>query len=446
MTRFYRMFNWRRIRFWGIALLLLSNFSGAVAGDWYRGNLHTHSLWSDGNVFPEEAVTWYRDHGYQFLCLSDHNSLQDNPDNWLEIGSKKLGRPQADRYLSKFSAGAVSKKTGDKEYLRLKTVWELKKEFEKPGSFLMIPGHELNRVINGSQVHMNAINVHHTIPFRYGTTPVETFQRNEDAVAASGEEQNMPVIFVLNHPTWSYYDIYPEVLINMPQLRFYELCNADGGPSFPSHPSWYSAEKFWDIVNAFRVEDGFKPVYGMASDDTHNYTDPGGGSPPGEGWICVKAEKLTTESLIQSMYNGDFYSSTGVELETVEFDGEKGTLFVKIHPEEGIQYEIRFITTKAGFDRSTVPFDDPAVDKKPARQGIRYSDAIGKKVKSAVSTEASYTLEPDDLYVRAAVTSSKKTSRKVSNEPAYETAWTQPYGWKLWQTRNPEQARLAPKK
>jgi len=446
MISYYQMFKSFRVSLPGIAMLLLTSFSGAFAGEWYRGNLHTHSLWSDGNVFPEEAVAWYRDHGYQFLCLSDHNSLQDNPDNWLEIGSKKLSRATADRYLSGYSAGAVSKKTGDKEYLRLKTVWELKKEFEKPGSFLMIPGHELNRLINGSQVHMNAINVHSTIPFRYGSTPGATFQRNGDAVAAAGEEQNTPVLFILNHPTWSYYDISPEVLINMPQLRFYELCNADGGPVFPSHPLWYSAEKFWDIVNAFRIEDGFKPVYGMASDDTHNYTDPGGGSPPGEGWICVNAEELTTESLIQSMYKGDFYSSTGVELENVEFDIAKGTLFVKIHAQAGIQYEIRFITTKAGFDRSTVSFDDPAADKKPARQGIRYSDSIGKRVKSIASTEASYTLEPDDLYVRATVTSSRKTSRKVNNEPENETAWTQPYGWKLWQARNPEKARLTPKK
>jgi hypothetical protein len=42
---------------------------------WWRGNLHTHTLWSDGDGFPEVVAQWYRDAGYNFLSLSDHNVL-----------------------------------------------------------------------------------------------------------------------------------------------------------------------------------------------------------------------------------------------------------------------------------------------------------------------------------------------------------------------------------
>src|SRR5262245_29216773 len=35
---------------------------------WFRGNLHTHSFWSDGNDYPEMIVDWYARHGYQFLA------------------------------------------------------------------------------------------------------------------------------------------------------------------------------------------------------------------------------------------------------------------------------------------------------------------------------------------------------------------------------------------
>lgn len=28
---------------------------------WWKGNLHTHSLWSDGDDFPEMIACWYRD-------------------------------------------------------------------------------------------------------------------------------------------------------------------------------------------------------------------------------------------------------------------------------------------------------------------------------------------------------------------------------------------------
>jgi len=429
-----------------VGLLALSLCFCAEAGNWYRGNLHAHSLWSDGNAFPEDAVAWYRDNGYQFLCLSDHQAVQIDPSAWVEIGSKKLGRVQADRYISSHPASAEVRKEGGKEFLRLKTVWELKKMFDQPEAFLMIPGHELNRVIGGLQVHMNAINVNNTIPYRYGNTPAETFQRIEDAVRAWGAEQEVPTLFMLNHPTWPYFDILPEVLIGLPQIRFFEMCNADGGPSFPANPLWYSAEKFWDIVNAFRIEDGFDPVFGTATDDTHNYTDLKGSARPGEGWVCVRAARLEPDALVQAMYRGDFYASTGVVLTDVTFDADKGVLKVKVQADEGVHYDIRFVATKAGFARTVEAFDDPAKDKKPARKGVRYSDEIGKTVKVDEATEASYTMAPDDLYVRATVISSKRAANRLSNQPEYDTAWTQPYGWRLWQARNPEKSRLAPKK
>lgn len=420
--------------------------TGAGAENWYRGNLHMHSLWSDGNVFPEDAATWYREHGYQFVCLSDHQALQINRDQWLEVGSKKLSRAQADRYLSAHPASVDVKKEGGKELIRLKTVWELKRMLDQPESFLMIPGHELNRVVGGLQVHMNAINVRDTIPFRYGATAAETFARVEDAVDAWGRRQGEPTLFTLNHPTWPYFDITPDVLIGLPQIRFFEVCNADGGNTSAAHPQWYTIEKYWDIVNAFRVEDGYDPVFGMGSDDTHNYTDLKKGARPGEGWICVRAARLEADALVQAMCRGDFYASTGVALSDVSFDVSAGTLSVKVCPEAGVDFRISFVATRAGFDRTVTPFDDPAKDKKPARKGVRYSDEIGRTVKSVDGAEASYTVTPEDLYVRAVVTSSRKAQNRVNNEPEFDTAWTQPYGWTIWQARHPEQARLAPRK
>src|SRR4051812_44910849 len=68
-----------------VFLVLVSILAGACAGPaaaaqgpekrWYKGNLHTHSLWSDGDDFPEMIADWYRARGYDFLALSDHNVL-----------------------------------------------------------------------------------------------------------------------------------------------------------------------------------------------------------------------------------------------------------------------------------------------------------------------------------------------------------------------------------
>ncbi|MDD2456006.1 MAG: histidinol-phosphatase, partial [Kiritimatiellae bacterium] len=65
------------------------------AAQWYRGNLHMHSKWSDGDAMPEDAVAWYRNNGYQFVCLSDHQIVQTDTNAWLQVGSKKLGKDEA---------------------------------------------------------------------------------------------------------------------------------------------------------------------------------------------------------------------------------------------------------------------------------------------------------------------------------------------------------------
>ncbi len=419
---------------------------GLNAAQWYRGSLHMHSKWSDGNAMPEDAVAWYRDKGYQFVCLSDHHIVQTDTNAWLEVGSKKLRQNDAEAYLKRYPASAQVKKDGAKEYIRLKTVWELKRIFDRTGEFLMIPGLEVSRGVAGRQVHMNAINVYETIPCRYGDTIAETLGRVENAVRAWGDERQVPVLSMLNHPNWPYFDITPDVLIALPQMRFFELCNADGGNVHPAHPAWYSSEKFWDIVNAFRIEDGHDPVFATATDDTHSYFNPAGSARPGEGWVCVRAAELDAGSLLQSMCRGDFYASTGVALENISFDNASGTLRVKVSPATGLNYRIVFTTTKAGFDRATETFDDPARDKKPARTGLIYSDSIGRAVKAEEGAEAFYTMADDDLYVRATVVSSRRAVNRVSNEPEFETAWTQPYGWRDWQRRNPEKARLRPRK
>ena len=50
--------------------MTLSAFS--APGQFWRGNLHTHSTLSDGVLSPEEVCRRYRDEGYDFLALTDH--------------------------------------------------------------------------------------------------------------------------------------------------------------------------------------------------------------------------------------------------------------------------------------------------------------------------------------------------------------------------------------
>ena len=56
----------------------------AEKGRWFKGNTHTHSLWSDGNDLPEMIVDWYKNEGYDFLALSDHNTLSRGQ-RWMPV-------------------------------------------------------------------------------------------------------------------------------------------------------------------------------------------------------------------------------------------------------------------------------------------------------------------------------------------------------------------------
>ncbi|MGQ9629051.1 MAG: CehA/McbA family metallohydrolase [bacterium] len=49
----------------------------SAGGKWYRGCLHTHTTRSDGALPPEGVARWYRDKGYDFISITDHNVFTD---------------------------------------------------------------------------------------------------------------------------------------------------------------------------------------------------------------------------------------------------------------------------------------------------------------------------------------------------------------------------------
>ena len=44
-------------------------------GNCYKGNLHIHTTLSDGEKTPEEIKDVYKNNGYSFVAITDHNTL-----------------------------------------------------------------------------------------------------------------------------------------------------------------------------------------------------------------------------------------------------------------------------------------------------------------------------------------------------------------------------------
>jgi histidinol phosphatase-like PHP family hydrolase len=70
----------------------------------HKGNLHTHSLWSDGDDFPEMIIKWYKDHNYQFIAISDHNTIAESK-FWYEIKEIDKKNKTLKKYIKTLGSG-----------------------------------------------------------------------------------------------------------------------------------------------------------------------------------------------------------------------------------------------------------------------------------------------------------------------------------------------------
>ena len=252
---------------------------------WFKGNTHTHTTESDGDSPPDQVALWYKAHGYDFLVLSDHNTLTD--------------------------PGSLSHLVDPR--------------------FLLIPGEEVTSSFEGRAVHVNGLNLQEAAPPRVEGTLVRTIQANVDAVR---EKEGVPHI---NHPNFGW-SIGPQDLAQVSGYRLLEIYNG--------HPSGHNRggggvpgmAEVWDMLLT-----GGARIFGIAVDDAHHFQ--GEFSPnranPGRGWVSVLAPVLSPGALMEGLEAGRFYASTGVELTHVRADG--GRLEVGIRPRGDFKYTTSFI-------------------------------------------------------------------------------------------------------
>lgn len=257
------------------------------ACSWYKGNTHTHTLESDGDSSPEYVAEWYRDHGYDFLVLSDHNFLLD-PATLAHVTNE---------------------------------------------DFLLIPGEEVTSSFEGRAVHVNGLNLHTYVAPGDGETLVETIQANVDGVR---DQAGIPHI---NHPNYGW-SIGPDDLAQVSGYRLLEVFN--GHPSVHNHGGggFPGMEEVWDIL----LTRGMR-VYGIAVDDAHHFQGEFSQDRvnPGRGWVVVKASGLRAEPIMEALEAGSFYSSTGVELDEIIVEGAR--LEIRIRERGSFKYTTTFIGT-----------------------------------------------------------------------------------------------------
>jgi hypothetical protein len=396
---------------------------------YWKGNIHTHTFWSDGNDFPEMIAEWYRTHDYNFLALSDHNILSEGvrfmPYNQI---LRRGGKASMDKYLARFGSDWVETRgePGAADYaVRLKPLNEFRSLVEQRGKFIMMTGEEISDRAEGRPVHMNATNLKQLLQPLGGATVQEAMAANLRAAKEQAERTGRQIIVHLNHPNFGL-AITAEDLAIVVSERYFEVYNGHPGVKHLGDADHPSVERLWDIANTIRLGQlKAAPLYGVATDDSHNYHGRPG-SRTGRGWIMVRAKHLTPESLIRAIKRGDFYASSGVTLGGISFDEKTSELSLKIAAVSGVTYKTQFIGTLADYDDKSEPRKDK--NGKPIRSTRKYSQDVGKVLATSESTSPSYKLTGKELYVRAVVTSSLG-HRDPSFKGQQQQAWTQPVGW-----------------
>ncbi len=252
---------------------------------WFKGNTHSHTTESDGDSPPDVVARWYKNHGYRFLVLSDHNVFT-NPARFGDLVDS---------------------------------------------TFLLIGGEELTSQFERRPVHLNGLALSRVLAPLADSTMVGTIQRNVDAIR---EVAGVPHI---NHPNFRWAFGLKELLQvrNDPLLEIHNghpLVNNEGGDGSAG------MEEIWDgLLSAG------KRIYGIAVNDAHHFQGEftRERSNPGRGWVVIAAEQLETTALMRSLERGLFYASSGVTLDSVQVSAT--TMAVTIRPDGDFKYTTTFI-------------------------------------------------------------------------------------------------------
>ena len=239
-------------------------------GNFYKANLHTHSMLSDGKWDPAGIKNWYKAHGYSVVAITDHdlfiphNDLTD--DDFVALNGFELGM-HTDKYGK----------------------------------------------VKCCHINLIAKNPENTYPvclhrtkYMFGNAPEYAFMMDFEEDQADTEREYSPEFFnsvfekgkekgfftTYNHPGWSneQYEQY-SLYDGMCAMEIYNHTGQD-----------YSPQAYDDLLSQG------KKVYCIASDDSHNSETSLG------GFVMIKAKKLEYVAIMKALEAGSFYSSTGAEI------------------------------------------------------------------------------------------------------------------------------------
>ena len=278
---------------------------------WYKGNLHSHTVQSDGHLTPVEAVQLYKNQGYDFLCFSEHDHYTDlrkefDSENFIIL-------PGLEASVCLIGISEEDKQKWNLPYLDgecFSTTWpELRDIIQKGLSVPMIKTHHIHGILGNKEMQKRACeNVFDQEEYTPIRVYVNQWNGLEAAQQLSDYLQERGCFTTYNHPIWSRVDteevrgIRGVWAIECYNYNTVNECGEGENTSF-----WDDLLRHQTNINAF------------ASDDNHNnglFPDSCG------GYVMVRADELSHEAIVNSLLAGDYYSSSGAYINEILVDKE----------------------------------------------------------------------------------------------------------------------------
>ena len=240
----------------------------SAPGQFYRGNLHTHSTRSDGVLEPAEVCRRYKAEGYDFIALTDH----------------MIGRYDY----------PITDTTGYRD-----------------DNFTTILGAEIHSgaMENGELWHILAVGLPQdfTPPHAPDFRPLAD-QESGPELAQRAREAGAFV--AVAHPEWS--GLTTEDARSIEAAHAIEVYNHGCAVGCDRPHGFYTLDQL--------LSEG-KPLTLCATDDAHfNEPDHFG------GWVMVKAERNDPDLLLSALKAGQYYSSTGPTFHGVKWSANAVTV------------------------------------------------------------------------------------------------------------------------
>lgn len=256
----------------------------------FKGNIHMHTVRSDGKLTPKEAAEKYRNAGYDFIMISDHeiywnSSCLDREDFLVLGGTETSILMNTDyRWILDYDLRGGKNPRNQHTYMHYNCI--LDENQEDRGQFFRQDERVPQMLDRG----------------------IDSWNQQVEFMEKKGN------LVIVNHPHWS--RLEPAMLLACKNITAFEVWNSGDVYKCGGRPD----EEIWDYC----LTRG-KRLLAVAADDSHEYT-----TDFGAGFTMVQCQDFSKTAITKAFKKGKFYASCGPLVHDMRI--EEGVLKMRFTP------------------------------------------------------------------------------------------------------------------